>query len=111
MEAATVKRSQSGVEEDSVVWRARVDLAAAHRIGLLEGLHTGSWHHISVKVPGAPERLLISPCDRHWSQVTASSIVEVGPEDTDRLRRRIRRCGSACIFINPYTRLGGTSAA
>lgn len=68
--------------------RARADLAAAHRMGVIDNLHTGTWNHMSCRVPGAPGRLLITPCDSHWALVTASSLAEIGPEDADGMRER-----------------------
>ncbi len=38
---------------------------------------------MSVVVPSAPERLLITPPYVHWSQVSASDLIEVGPEAED----------------------------
>lgn len=64
----------------------RVDLAAAHRLAVMDDLHEGSWNHMSVVIPGERDRLLMTPADTHWSEVTATGLVEVGPEDTDRLR-------------------------
>jgi ribulose-5-phosphate 4-epimerase/fuculose-1-phosphate aldolase len=56
---------------------ARADLAAAHRLAVLDGLNEGSWNHFSLTVPGTPDRMLASPVDRHWRQVTASNLVLV----------------------------------
>src|SRR5207253_2972699 len=67
--------------------QARVDLAAAHRLAVMDDLHEGTWNHFSAKVPGDPERILLTPSNTHWSQVTAGSLVELGPEDRDSLRR------------------------
>lgn len=62
------------------VQEARIDLAAAHRLAVLDNLHEGSWNHFSLTVPGAPDHLLLTPGDTHWSQVTASNLVMVGPD-------------------------------
>lgn len=73
--------------QSSAIRHARIDLAAAHRLAVLDGFHEGTWNHLSVSVPGAPERMLVTPSYVHWSQVTASSLVDVGPggavEDMD----------------------------
>jgi ribulose-5-phosphate 4-epimerase/fuculose-1-phosphate aldolase len=47
----------------------------------MDDLHEGTWNHLSAKVPGSPGRILISPPSMHWSMVTASDLIEVGPED------------------------------
>jgi ribulose-5-phosphate 4-epimerase/fuculose-1-phosphate aldolase len=60
--------------------RARIDLAAAHRWAVRDGLSEGTWNHFSLVHPEDPTRLLITPANTHWSQVTASSLVEVGPD-------------------------------
>lgn len=59
--------------------RTRVDLAAVHRITVLEGLHEGTWNHFSATVPGRPGYLLLSPGQTHFSRVTASSLLMTDP--------------------------------
>jgi ribulose-5-phosphate 4-epimerase/fuculose-1-phosphate aldolase len=58
---------------------ARVDLAAAHRLAVRDGLSEGTWNHLTLTHPEDPERMLMTPPDTHWSQVTASSLLDVGP--------------------------------
>ncbi|MYF13740.1 MAG: hypothetical protein F4228_03460 [Acidobacteria bacterium] len=60
--------------------QARVAFAAVHRIIVHENMHEGTWNHFSCKVPGRPGHLLITPGQTHFSRVTASSLVEVGPD-------------------------------
>jgi ribulose-5-phosphate 4-epimerase/fuculose-1-phosphate aldolase len=60
---------------------ARVDLAAAHRLCVYDNLHEGTWNHISLTDPEDPAKILISPSYMHWSQVTASSLERLGPND------------------------------
>jgi ribulose-5-phosphate 4-epimerase/fuculose-1-phosphate aldolase len=72
--------------DELVVEHARQDLAAAHRLAVLDELHEGTWNHMSLAVPGRPGRLLFTPPDTHWAQVTASSLVEIGAEDAEQLR-------------------------
>ena len=64
----------------SAVTTAREDLAAAHRLAVRDGLNEGTWNHLSLTHPDDPERMLITPSYTHWSQVTASNLVDVGPE-------------------------------
>lgn len=59
---------------------ARVDLAAAHRLAVRDGLSEGTWNHLTLTHPEDPERMLMTPPDTHWSQVTASSLLDVGPD-------------------------------
>jgi ribulose-5-phosphate 4-epimerase/fuculose-1-phosphate aldolase len=66
---------------------ARVDLAAAHRLAVRDQLHEGTWNHLSLVVPGEPDKILITPEVCHWSQITASSLAVVGPdEDLEQMR-------------------------
>lgn len=59
---------------------ARIDLAAAHRWAVRDGLSEGTWNHFSLVHPDDPTRLLLTPANTHWSKVTASNIVDVGPD-------------------------------
>ena len=68
------------------VEHARQDLAAAHRLAVLDDLHEGTWNHMSLAMPGRSGRLLFTPPDMHWSQVTAGNLVELEAGDVDRLR-------------------------
>ena len=73
-------------ELDATRRRVRADLAAAHRLAVMDDLHEGTWNHMSVVFPGERDHLLMTPADTHWSEVTAGGLVEVGPDDADRLR-------------------------
>ncbi len=74
-------------ERDYTREDARLDLAAAHRLAVRDNLHEGTWNHLSLSVPGDAERVLITPFISHWSQITATSLAIIGPdEDLDRLQ-------------------------
>lgn len=62
----------------AAVWRARVDLAAAHRLADMQGFSEGIFNHLTLAVPGADDRYLQIPFGLHWSEVTASCLMEVG---------------------------------
>jgi ribulose-5-phosphate 4-epimerase/fuculose-1-phosphate aldolase len=66
------------IDETDAVRRARVDLAAAHRMAAFDGLNEGTWNHFSVMVPGPAFRMLISPKACHWSRITASGLLLQG---------------------------------
>jgi ribulose-5-phosphate 4-epimerase/fuculose-1-phosphate aldolase len=70
------------------VRQARVDLAAAHRLAVMDDLHEGTWSHLSLTVPGDPGSFLVTPPATHWSQVTASHLVRVGPDDQAEVEAR-----------------------
>ena len=62
-------------------WEARVDLAAAHRLAVMHGLSEGIFNHLTQVVPGKPDRYYQIPFGLHWSEVKASSFMEVGIND------------------------------
>jgi ribulose-5-phosphate 4-epimerase/fuculose-1-phosphate aldolase len=62
-------------------WQARVDLAAAHRAAVMHGFHEGIFNHLTLTVPGKPDRYYQIPFGLHWSEVRASSFMEVGIDD------------------------------
>jgi ribulose-5-phosphate 4-epimerase/fuculose-1-phosphate aldolase len=64
---------------------ARAELAAAHQMAVMDGLTEGTWNHFSLMLPDDSKQMLLTPCDRHWSQVTASSLVLVD-DDADAAR-------------------------
>lgn len=64
-------------------WRARVDLAAAHRLAYMHGFSEGIFNHLTFAVPGCGDRYYQIPFGMHWSQVTASSFMEVGIDDAE----------------------------
>jgi ribulose-5-phosphate 4-epimerase/fuculose-1-phosphate aldolase len=69
----TSARSEYTAEQ----WQARVDLAAAHRICVMHGLHEGIFNHLTLTVPGTTDRYYQIPFGLHWSEVTASCFMEV----------------------------------
>lgn len=56
---------------------ARISLAAAHRIAVLDALHEGSWNHFSLRTSREPSRVFITPDRTHWSRVTGSRVAQV----------------------------------
>lgn len=74
-----LKVSQVAREECAETeWQARVDLAAAHRLAVLHGFHEGIFNHLTLSVPGRNDRYYQIPFGMHWSEVQASSFMEVG---------------------------------
>jgi ribulose-5-phosphate 4-epimerase/fuculose-1-phosphate aldolase len=60
--------------------KARRDLAAAHRLAVMENLHEGTWNHFSLKHPERPEQIFLTPGNIHWSEVCASNLALMGPQ-------------------------------
>jgi ribulose-5-phosphate 4-epimerase/fuculose-1-phosphate aldolase len=52
--------------------RARVDLAACHRLGAHFALNQGIDNHLTMLVPGHRDRFFVLPFGLHWSEVRAS---------------------------------------
>jgi len=67
-----------GVAPNSAARQARVDLAAAHRLADRQGFSEGIFNHFTLSVPGTDDRYLQIPVGLHWSEVTASCLIEVG---------------------------------
>lgn len=53
--------------------QARADLAVAHQMALYDGFAEGTWNHFSAMLD--EERMLVTPADRHWAQVTPDSLI------------------------------------
>lgn len=57
------------------VREAKVHLAAAHRLAVLDDLEEGIDNHFTVTVPGRDDRYLILPFGLHWSEAKASDLI------------------------------------
>ncbi len=62
---------------DAAEWKARVDLAAAHRLAVHYGYHEGIDNHFTVLVPGHADRFLLAPFGLHWSEIRARDFLVV----------------------------------
>ena len=66
-----------GVDVETARWQARVDLAAAHRLCVMNDFHEGIFNHLTYRVPGTNDRYYQIPFGLYWSEVTASCFMEV----------------------------------
>jgi ribulose-5-phosphate 4-epimerase/fuculose-1-phosphate aldolase len=57
------------------VWQAKVHLAAALRLAVLDGLEEGIDNHFTMMVPGRTDQYLLLPYGLHWSEARASDII------------------------------------
>ena len=73
-----VEPIKAGVDVGAAQWQARVDLAAAHRLAVMHGFNEGIFNHLTLRVPGSSDRYYQIPFGLHWSEVTASCVMEVG---------------------------------
>jgi ribulose-5-phosphate 4-epimerase/fuculose-1-phosphate aldolase len=76
-----IRLSPTNSECSAEEWQARVDLAAAHRLAFIHGFSEGIFNHLTFVVPGRNDRYYQIPFGMHWSEVTASSFMEVGIAD------------------------------
>ncbi|WP_431300950.1 class II aldolase and adducin N-terminal domain-containing protein [Tabrizicola sp. BL-A-41-H6] len=65
----------------------RIDLAAAFRWTARLNMHEAVANHFSLAINPAGTRFLINPNGRHFSRITASSLVEIDADDPDTLNR------------------------
>lgn len=70
-----VRESELGFAQDE--WDLRVQLAACYRIFDYLGWSELIFNHISVKLPGVEEHLLINPFGLAYREVTASNLVKM----------------------------------
>ena len=55
--------------------QAKIHLAAAHRLAVLDELEEGIDNHFTVAVPGCDDQFLILPFGLHWSEARASDMM------------------------------------
>jgi ribulose-5-phosphate 4-epimerase/fuculose-1-phosphate aldolase len=80
-------------------WQARIDLAAAHRLAYMHSFSEGIFNHLTFVVPGRDDRYFQIPFGMHWSEVTASSFMEVGIDD-GKVKRGVGDVERSCYCIH-----------
>src|SRR5271169_988299 len=65
----------TSAREIDAVAEAKTQLAAAHRLAVLDELEEGIDNHFTVTVPGRDDRYLILPFGLHWSEARASDMI------------------------------------
>ena len=60
-----------------VEWAARLKLAATYRVFFMLGWHELIFNHITLRVPGTDDQLLINPFGLAYDEVTASNLVKI----------------------------------
>src|SRR5579872_7563059 len=61
-------------------WQARLDLAACYRLIDKYGMTDLIYNHITARIPGAPDHLLINLYGLLYKEITASSLVKISVE-------------------------------
>jgi ribulose-5-phosphate 4-epimerase/fuculose-1-phosphate aldolase len=79
--------------------QTRIDLAAAHRIAVRHGFNEGIFNHLTFVVPGRSDRYYQIPFGMHWSEVRASSFMEVGIDDGE-VKRGAGEVERSCYCIH-----------
>lgn len=57
------------------ITEARIHLAAAHRLAVLDGFAEGIDNHFTMQVPGREGQYLVLPFGLHWSEARASNLI------------------------------------
>ena len=60
--------------------KARIDLAAVHRLSYRFGWNDGIYNHYTYMVPGQPDQFLVKPHGLLMSEITASNLIVVDTE-------------------------------
>lgn len=68
-------------------WTERCDMAAAFRWTARLNMHEAVANHFSLSVSEDGSRFLINPAGRHFSRITASSLIEIDAHDPTTLQR------------------------
>jgi ribulose-5-phosphate 4-epimerase/fuculose-1-phosphate aldolase len=68
-------------------WVERVDMAAAFRWTAQLGMHEAVANHFSLAINDSGTRFLINPAGRHFSRITASSLIEIDANDPSSIDR------------------------
>src|ERR1051325_10873172 len=58
-------------------WQARLDLAACYRLVDSYGMTDLIYNHITARIPGSPDHLLINLYGLLYKEITASSLVKI----------------------------------
>jgi len=73
-------RESTATDVTEVERAVRIELAAAYRLAARFGMSDLIYTHFSARVPGERERFLLNPYGLLFEEITASSLVKVGPD-------------------------------
>ena len=63
-------------------WQARLDCAAVYRLLAIYGMSDLVYNHVTLRIQGEGERLLINPFGWLYEEITASSLITIGLDGT-----------------------------
>jgi ribulose-5-phosphate 4-epimerase/fuculose-1-phosphate aldolase len=69
--------SEHPAKYTDVEWRIRVDLAACYRLVAMFDMSDLIYNHITARIPGTPDHVLINPYGLMYEEITASSLVKI----------------------------------
>ena len=88
------------------VREARIHLAAAHRLAVLDELEEGIDNHFTLTVPGRTDQYLILPFGLHWSEARASDMIVFDESGTTLEGKGAVELSAQCIHA-PIHRISG----
>ena len=88
------------------VREAKIHLAAAHRLAVLDELEEGIDNHFTVTVPGRDDRYLILPFGLHWSEARASDMIVFDESGATLEGEGVCELSAQCIHA-PIHRING----
>lgn len=90
------------------VQQAKIHLAAANRLAVLDDLHEGIDNHFTMTVPGHSDRYLILPFGLHWSEARASDMIVFNEKGETFEGKGVVELTAQCIHA-PLHRLTGAN--
>jgi len=88
------------------VWQAKVHLAGALRLAVLDGLEEGIDNHFTMTVPGREDAYLVLPFGKHWSEARASDMMVFNEAGETLEGEGVVELSAQCIHA-PLHRLSG----
>ena len=88
------------------VAKAKIDLAAAHRLAVYHELEEGIDNHFTVTAPGYQDRYLVLPFGLHWSEARASHMITFDEAGNTLDGEDIVELSAQCIHA-PVHRIAG----
>ena len=99
-------KSSLAVESVDSVRQAKIHLAAAYRLAVLDDLHEGIDNHFTVTAPGFDDRYLILPFGLHWSEARASDMIAFNEQGQTLEGEGVVELSAQCIHA-PIHRITG----
>ncbi len=86
--------------------QAKIHLAAAYRLAVLDDLEEGIDNHFTMTVPGCDDRYLILPFGLHWSEAAASDMIVFNEKGETLEGQGVVELSAQCIHA-PIHRITG----